>query len=935
MPGTQMMFGFKYFSNAGKTTQGRLVAAQMRDPEADPCYVPVPRESNRVEEEDKSLNISHGPLADLQQALKEAAEDTEKSQADNRSDAAAAKKTSQTWAQHQAKDPNWFFDSTTNRFTEKKRQEVPPPGTYAPRWDLAAPRVLGSEWKLRKHQSRKHLLEKYNGEGEGPQGLPDAIVMPFPVTKIIDWKKQPPVSRDVGHSKNDEYKLEMDWCDPDKLLGVRPRQPCYDMDDCMARPKNEAKASYFQPGQFVVDRAYRCKVGPKFEKCVGRDAFYKQTSLDIIDRSLARDCPYLRPIKCVPDFSKTLPRKEAAQKKFYAEDAAMNFDICKAERAVLPRAHSIANIAKMIPREKAGLANRAACNDPGLVRLRNGDQDLSVELLPLEQIYQSTVRRQVVADFNKFLGREKSKQYMEPPTRHQDYSEYLGFERKPNEYETKTLVPDFTGVNASRRSRSHAELDTWDNIKNDFDGKTEPAPATRVVCSLAKQKRYWGVLFFLVGFVAAFAVYDQRKEVFRSSEELEHYRKIENRVGTDNFLESIPRIDWCNRDYRCEYHLFSAFGKDLVLVTPDTSHYSGVVLEKFFGSLATTFCLVYWEEKIINGKLAIKTAVIRAHANSDRWVPAIIVSLLVVAVGTYLFLPMTKKQAMKMTPSHPVPYEYTLKELAQYDGKVHKQMYVSVKGVVYDVTSSENFVPERGYGMLWGGKDATYALATMSLKPEAVNVEEWGDLNDQNLLTLENWSNHFAVKKKYPIVGSVPSLKEKVKKLDIMIAAAQKRKEEAGDSDTEGEDNQTKTKVGGENVKTTISSSSCFSKQSEYSKVSSSSVVTFTDEQSTKQPSNSTINTSVSSGRPSSSSSMSTFVPRRAHSVPTPFSKENVDKLSRPFSLYSFSATPAIQSLKRIEEEQRNKPKEASPKVIYDSDSDVMWDEVPGTATLF
>ena len=42
-----------------------------------------------------------------------------------------------------------------------------------------------------------------------------------------------------------------------------------------------------------------------------------------------------------------LPRKEAAQKKFYAEDAALNFNLDEAEKAILPRAHSVANIAKV------------------------------------------------------------------------------------------------------------------------------------------------------------------------------------------------------------------------------------------------------------------------------------------------------------------------------------------------------------------------------------------------------------------------------------------------------------------------------------------------------------------------------------------------------------------------------------------------------------
>ena len=93
-----------------------------------------------------------------------------------------------------------------------------------------------------------------------------------------------------------------------------------------------------------------------------------------------------------------------------------------------------------------------------------------------------------------------------------------------------------------------------------------------------------------------------------------------------------------------------------------------------------------------------------------------------------------------MKPSHPIPYEYQLEELRQYDGISHKQMYVSIKSVVYDVTSSQFFVPEKGYGMLWGGRDATYALAKMSLKPEHANeMDLWEELDDKSLIILEDW----------------------------------------------------------------------------------------------------------------------------------------------------------------------------------------------------
>ena len=47
MPG-HMIFGFKYFSVAGQTTQGALNAAHSRDPHADPAYTPPKRETKYV-----------------------------------------------------------------------------------------------------------------------------------------------------------------------------------------------------------------------------------------------------------------------------------------------------------------------------------------------------------------------------------------------------------------------------------------------------------------------------------------------------------------------------------------------------------------------------------------------------------------------------------------------------------------------------------------------------------------------------------------------------------------------------------------------------------------------------------------------------------------------------------------------------------------------
>lgn len=63
------------------------------------------------------------------------------------------------------------------------------------------------------------------------------------------------------------------------------------------------------------------------------------------------------------------------------------------------------------------------------------------------------------------------------------------------------------------------------------------------------------------------------------------------------------------------------------------------------------------------------------------------------------------------------------------------------------------FKTESGYGKLWGGRDATFALAMMSLNPEdASNLTwTWEELPHDNRISLKSWRDHFA--KKYPVVG--------------------------------------------------------------------------------------------------------------------------------------------------------------------------------------
>ena len=91
----------------------------------------------------------------------------------------------------------------------------------------------------------------------------------------------------------------------------------------------------------------------------------------------------------------------------------------------------------------------------------------------------------------------------------------------------------------------------------------------------------------------------------------------------------------------------------------------------------------------------------------------------------------------------------TLAELSRFDGREGRPLYFSAGGNVYDASSSEMF---RTAYPQWAGKDATFALATMSLSPDAVNnTANWHNLSKEETETLASWVHYFG--EKYVIKG--------------------------------------------------------------------------------------------------------------------------------------------------------------------------------------
>ncbi|KAK3824999.1 MAG: cytochrome b5-like heme/steroid binding domain-containing protein [Benniella sp.] len=95
----------------------------------------------------------------------------------------------------------------------------------------------------------------------------------------------------------------------------------------------------------------------------------------------------------------------------------------------------------------------------------------------------------------------------------------------------------------------------------------------------------------------------------------------------------------------------------------------------------------------------------------------------------------------------------TPEALSKYDGSGESgEIYVAIRGVIYDVTPKKDMYGPGGNYRVFAGKDASKALAKSSLKPEDC-VPDVSDLNEEEVKTLDNWVEFFG--KRYTKVGTV------------------------------------------------------------------------------------------------------------------------------------------------------------------------------------
>lgn len=106
------------------------------------------------------------------------------------------------------------------------------------------------------------------------------------------------------------------------------------------------------------------------------------------------------------------------------------------------------------------------------------------------------------------------------------------------------------------------------------------------------------------------------------------------------------------------------------------------------------------------------------------------------------------KEPIRLDPPQYTPF--TLQQLANFDGVRGPRMFVSIKGVIFDVTrNSPSYAPGRGYH-LFVGRDASRALAKASLNIEDA-VPYYADLSPAELQSLDDWFHYFSIR--YNIVG--------------------------------------------------------------------------------------------------------------------------------------------------------------------------------------
>lgn len=119
-----------------------------------------------------------------------------------------------------------------------------------------------------------------------------------------------------------------------------------------------------------------------------------------------------------------------------------------------------------------------------------------------------------------------------------------------------------------------------------------------------------------------------------------------------------------------------------------------------------------------------------------------------------------KKQAKTKKPKKKAIVEgtFTPRELSKYNGHDEQEIFIAVKGNVYDVTSGRSFYGPLGPYSNFAGHDASRGLAKNSFDFDVIRdfdepIDTLEDLTEDEIKALDGWESTF--KRKYPIIGKL------------------------------------------------------------------------------------------------------------------------------------------------------------------------------------
>lgn len=91
----------------------------------------------------------------------------------------------------------------------------------------------------------------------------------------------------------------------------------------------------------------------------------------------------------------------------------------------------------------------------------------------------------------------------------------------------------------------------------------------------------------------------------------------------------------------------------------------------------------------------------------------------------------------------------------RYNGKVKgEKIYLSVLGMVYDVSKGPQYYAEGSGYHIFAGRDGAVPFVTGTFTEEEA-AKSTDELNDSQLIQLKSWDEFYRGEEKYPLVGRV------------------------------------------------------------------------------------------------------------------------------------------------------------------------------------